>query len=1090
MLLHQRTQSQQTHHSRTHDPRTLAGTIALSVLNLHLSTQQTIAQVVPTQSTQVQTVGNQFTIKGGDLSSDGKNRFHTFTEFNLSATQIANFESNPKIQNIFSRISGDASLINGLLKVSGGNANLFLINPSGILFGKDARLSLPAAFTATTATDLKFGTQTWSIGAPTNYSALLGNPSQLILHPTGSIINSGNLAVNAGQSVSLIGSNVINTGTIATPGGQITLAAIPGSKAVKLTHSNNLLSLEFQPIDPATSLISSLKATSLPQLLAGSNIQNATGLALTPDGKVQLTGSGLTLSDTPGLAAIAGTLDAATTGGNIQVLGQDIKLTNPNLFAGTHTSNPDPNTPTGQITLNATDTIETTPNLTLNLAAEPSTQLKLTAGQKIAIGRVIAPGGIILEAPIVETLDINRYLEFPAGPVSITASTRLTTRDVFTDGNPLNLTGGTITTGILNSAPNYTPNPTPNPTNGGDITVTATGNITTQLIDADAKFKDINPTTGLPIFIGTPGTIRLSTIGLDSLIQTGGIRSRGSSPGSNSASNSGSNVLIEGDRLQIGTGDSFNLPTLTPLENQVSIDTTGGILLSQRGSSTLLPFVVGDAQALNGTSGSLVARGVRLNQGTFPVQNTPYRLNPATGITIESLSRRNDPTPVPPPIPVAPPTPITDPIAAAPVTIPTASPTAPQVIPAFPQPTNARSVVLTSPSETPSNLGNLDAEQRLTADFKSLGGAGPVRSRTTADAQSMTQEIESQTGVKAALIYFTFVPTQTQLMSEAIGQKADDTLEITLVTAKGIVRKLVTTADRTRILTTARAFRQEVTNPLRTHTTSYLRSSQQLYQWLISPLAAELKAQNISNLVFLPDTGLRSLPYGALHDGNDFLIQRYSISLMPSISLTDIGYRDLRHEKMLTIGISESTQGQSPLPSVTAEIDTIRQLWPHTSALKNQQATLENLKSARSQYPFPIVHLATHGNFSHSSTQGSYIQLWNEKLNLNQIRALGWSTPPVELLVLSACKTAIGDRETELGFAGLAFQTGVKSTIASLWNVNDTATSALMINLYTQLKTAPTKAEALRQSQRDLIRTAPFQHPYFWSAFTLIGNPW
>jgi filamentous hemagglutinin family protein len=261
MLLHPRTR-----HQRSHYPRTLAGTIALSLLNLHLSTQQTIAQVIaqviPTQSTQVQTVGNQFTIKGGDLSSDGKNRFHTFTEFNLSAAQIANFESNPTIQNIFSRISGDASLINGLLKVSGGNANLFLINPSGILFGKDARLSLPAAFTATTATELKFGTQTWSIGSTTNYSTLLGNPTQLILHPTGSIINSGNLTVNAGQSVSLIGSNIINTGTIATPGGQITLAAIPGSKAVKLTFSNNLLSLELQPIDPATSLASSFTATS------------------------------------------------------------------------------------------------------------------------------------------------------------------------------------------------------------------------------------------------------------------------------------------------------------------------------------------------------------------------------------------------------------------------------------------------------------------------------------------------------------------------------------------------------------------------------------------------------------------------------------------------------------------------------------------------------------------------------------------------------------------------------------------------------------------------------------------------------------
>ncbi|HAJ63081.1 MAG TPA: hypothetical protein DCP31_30805 [Cyanobacteria bacterium UBA8543] len=99
--------------------------------------------------------GNRFDIQGGSLSQDDANLFHSFQQFGLDSGQIANFISNHSIRNILGRVvGGDASMINALIQVTGGNSSLFLMNPAGIIFGKDARLNVPASFTATTATGI------------------------------------------------------------------------------------------------------------------------------------------------------------------------------------------------------------------------------------------------------------------------------------------------------------------------------------------------------------------------------------------------------------------------------------------------------------------------------------------------------------------------------------------------------------------------------------------------------------------------------------------------------------------------------------------------------------------------------------------------------------------------------------------------------------------------------------------------------------------------------------------------------------------------------------------------------------------------
>lgn len=161
--------------------------------------------------------GNRFDIQGGSLSGSDNNLnlFHSFQQFNLDAGQIANFLSNPSIRNILGRVvGGNPSIINGLIQVTGGNSNLFLMNPAGIVFGKDASLNVPASFTATTATGIGFGSNWFHALGDNNYETLIGTPSQFafdIAQPA-KITNEGSLAVPQGQTLSLIGGSVTNTG--------------------------------------------------------------------------------------------------------------------------------------------------------------------------------------------------------------------------------------------------------------------------------------------------------------------------------------------------------------------------------------------------------------------------------------------------------------------------------------------------------------------------------------------------------------------------------------------------------------------------------------------------------------------------------------------------------------------------------------------------------------------------------------------------------------------------------------------------------------------------------------------------------------
>ncbi|HEY9708479.1 MAG TPA: filamentous hemagglutinin N-terminal domain-containing protein, partial [Oculatellaceae cyanobacterium] len=197
--------------------------IAIPVGVVWLDTpKQAQAQISPEagSNTNVNLNGNTFDITGGQTSGTGTNQnlFHSFQQFGLNQNQIANFLANPNIRNILGRVvGGDASIINGLIQVTvqggTGNPNLFLMNPAGIVFGANARLNVPASFTATTATGIGFGNGWFNATGNNDYASLVGNPSQFAFATAqpGAIVNAGILDVPQGN-LTLLGGTVVNTG--------------------------------------------------------------------------------------------------------------------------------------------------------------------------------------------------------------------------------------------------------------------------------------------------------------------------------------------------------------------------------------------------------------------------------------------------------------------------------------------------------------------------------------------------------------------------------------------------------------------------------------------------------------------------------------------------------------------------------------------------------------------------------------------------------------------------------------------------------------------------------------------------------------
>lgn len=300
------------------------------VLIIGLGTVPANAQITPNGlGTQVNRDGNTFNIHGGTQA--GRNLFHSFYQFGLNQGQTANFWSNPAIANILARVNGgSASYINGLIQVLGGRSNLFLMNPSGIVFGPNASLNVPAAFTATTADRILFPGGSFHAYGENNFANLAGDPIGFAFDrkDPAAIVNEANLTAT---SVSLVAGQVINTGKVTA--NQITIAAVPGENLVRLSQAGQILSLEFNPQQAASVADASgnIPITRLPELLTGGGVTTVTA---NPDQTVTLAGVAVPMSS--GSALIGGVLDASNAvanGGQVGVFGTNISLVNAEINA-------------------------------------------------------------------------------------------------------------------------------------------------------------------------------------------------------------------------------------------------------------------------------------------------------------------------------------------------------------------------------------------------------------------------------------------------------------------------------------------------------------------------------------------------------------------------------------------------------------------------------------------------------------------------------------------------------------------------------------------------------------------------------------
>ena len=308
-----------------------------------------------------------------------------------------------------------------------------------------------------------------------------------------------------------------------------------------------------------------------------------------------------------------------------------------------------------------------------------------------------------------------------------------------------------------------------------------------------------------------------------------------------------------------------------------------------------------------------------------------------------------------------------------------------------------------------------------------------------------------------------------------------------------------------------KTFREEIANfrtgLLKLQTVNYdTTNAENLYELIIRPIDKYLEAQKIKTLVFIQDGFLRDVPMAALYDKQEskYLIQKYAVATTASLQLTAPKKRNLEINRALVLAVSQETKIDDsifpPLANISLETKAIQQIYPNSKKLENDDFVIESLKKETQNKAYPIIHIATHAQFGIIPEDTFLVAGNHQKITINQLETLlrqaGNIPNSVELLALTACQTATGDDRATLGLAGVALQAGTKSALASLWSVDDESTANLIAEFYNKLRNSRmSKAQALQAAQVKLINAKDipeindkYDHPYYWSAFILIGN--
>ncbi len=315
----------------------------------------------------------------------------------------------------------------------------------------------------------------------------------------------------------------------------------------------------------------------------------------------------------------------------------------------------------------------------------------------------------------------------------------------------------------------------------------------------------------------------------------------------------------------------------------------------------------------------------------------------------------------------------------------------------------------------------------------------------------------------------------------------DDRLEV-LTSIGGTMYRHRVEVSRRELGQTARSFRRGL---VRRPTHRYRQPGQKLYDWLIQPVLAELRAASVDTLVFVPDGPLRTVPPAAFYDGSRFLIEEFAVSSSLGLTLTSPRSIEREDARVLAVGLTVSVDQFSPLPAVAMELDKIKKLYP-TTEMRDEQFLMSPVSEQLAEGSYSIVHIATHGQFK-ADYRESFLLAYDGRMTMDGLeKTVGmrrYLNEPVELLMLSACETALGDDRAALGLAGVALKAGARSAVATLWSISDEATAVLVGEFYAQLKMkGNTKARALQRAQINVLSDQRYAHPAAWSPYLLIGN--
>ncbi len=278
-------------------------------------------------------------------------------------------------------------------------------------------------------------------------------------------------------------------------------------------------------------------------------------------------------------------------------------------------------------------------------------------------------------------------------------------------------------------------------------------------------------------------------------------------------------------------------------------------------------------------------------------------------------------------------------------------------------------------------------------------------------------------------------------------------------------------------------------------TRQYLRPAQHLYDALIRPLRDQLRADGVEVLVVVPDGLLRTIPFAAFYNAGprQFLIDEIAVALVPSMRLTEPAPLNRTNLSVLAAGLESATKGFERLDHTREEVNKVAARFPNSRLLFDDDFATERLANEFETRSYSIVHLATHGRVEADGSE-SFLVTRDGRIGLDRMAELISTTRfrrerPLELLTLSACETASGDSKAALGLAGVAVRAGAKSALATLWPVNDEATSRIIDLFYAELvKPEQTRAGALRDAQRTIRENARYAHPGYWAPFLMISN--